>query len=311
MSKIIKLTPEHLQEIYKDFSLQLQTAKLTDGKISYTKSIGAVDRKAKLFFTELAWEKMQVLIREYNKEVAWHGLAKRSEDKEKDEYTVYDILVYPQEVTSSTVNTDQEKYQTWLYQQEDDVFNNIRFQGHSHVNMSTNPSGVDLTHQAEILSQLDDDMFYIFVIWNKSGSKNIKIYDLAKNVLFETADVTVEILKEENGVLKFLDEAKEMVKDRVYKSQHYSGWYDDTDYPYGGYSSGYGYGSSKHQPTVTTPTTATTPATTPVNKQEKKTQKTQKKSETKITPIKSGKKNKGRRKDRRVRPTQQELNAGF
>lgn len=214
MSKMIKLTPECLEEILKEFKTNLSNAKVADGKINYSKTFGYINRKAVLYFTEMAWQKMQTLIREFSTEVAWHGIAHRGDDASKDEYYITDILVYPQEVTGATVNTDQERYELWLMQHEDDVFNNIRAQGHSHVNMGTSPSGVDLTHQEKILAQLEDDMFYIFMIWNKRGEKTIKIYDLAKNVLFDGTDVSVEVLADETGLLTFLAEAKKMVQDR-------------------------------------------------------------------------------------------------
>lgn len=216
MSKVIKLTPECLTEIREAFEEALRTAKLSDGKINFTKSFGSIKREATVYFTEVAWLKMQTLIREFDTEVGWHGLAYRGEDPEKDEYYITDILVYPQEVTGATVTTDQEKYQTWLMSHEDDVFNNIRMQGHSHVNMSTSPSGVDNTLYDAILEQLEDDMFYIFLIWNKKGDKTIKIYDLAKNVLFDTTDCTVAILDEGLGLDKFLNDAKSLVTRKTY-----------------------------------------------------------------------------------------------
>lgn len=239
MSKLIKMTPEYMAEVRRDFEEALSSEKFADGKINFTKTFSSIERKATIFFTELAWLKMQTLVREFDKEVAWHGIAKRGEDETKDEYYITDILVYPQEVTGATVNTDQEKYQTWLFDHEDDVFNNIRMQGHSHVNMSTSPSGVDTSLYERILEQLDDDMFYIFMIWNKRKEKTIKIHDLSKNVLFDTSDVTVEILDDGTGVEKFLKNAKEMVKDKPTVSTYkgtggYSG--------YGGSYSGYGYG---------------------------------------------------------------------
>ena len=216
MAKIIKLTPDYIAEIKKDFEEMLNSAKLSDGKINFTKTFGNINREATVYFTELAWLKMQTLIKEFDKEVAWHGIAKRGDDPEKDEYYITDILVYPQEVASATVNTDQEKYQMWLMSHDDEVFNNIRMQGHSHVNMTTSPSGVDTSLYDRILEQLDDSMFYIFMIWNKRNEKTIKIYDLAKNVLFETKDCTVKILDDGTGINKFLKDAKEMVKDKVY-----------------------------------------------------------------------------------------------
>lgn len=238
MAKIIKLTPGYIEDALAAFKESLNNSKLSDGQISFTKSFGNVDRKASVFFTELAWLKMQTLIREFDKEVAWHGIAKRGEDSEKDEYYITDILVYPQEVTGATVNTDQEKYQSWLMGHEDEVFNNIRMQGHSHVNMATSPSSVDTSLYDRILDQLDDDMFYIFMIWNKRGDKTIKIYDLAKNVLFDTSDCTVYILDDGTGVERFLKNAKEMVKEKVYTPVVPAGGYNG----YNGYN---GYPNSK------------------------------------------------------------------
>lgn len=247
MSKVIKLTNEQLQECRRDFDTALSTMKLTDGKISFIKTITSPNEKATLYFDPMAWRKMQTLIKEFDKEVAWHGVAYRGEDETKNEYFITDILVYPQKVTGATVNTDQEKYEMWLMQHEDEVFNNIRMQGHSHVNMATSPSGVDDTHQAKILEQLEDDMFYIFLIWNKSNSKFIKIYDLKKNILFETIDVTVEILDDGSGIDEFLAEAKKLVEDKPvtpYYSGGYNGGYNNGGY-YGGYNGSYGKPAEK------------------------------------------------------------------
>lgn len=254
MSKFIKIPAEHIEDIRKEFDEALLSGKFADGKISFTKTLSSSNRKAKVFFTELAWLKMQTLIREFDKEVAWHGIAKRGDDTTKDEYFITDILVYPQEVTGATVNTDQEKYQMWLMNHEDDVFNNIRMQGHSHVNMSTKPSSVDTSLYERILEQLDDSMFYIFMIWNKKKEKTIKIYDLEKNVLFETSDIIVEVL-DDIGFEKFLKDAKEMVKEKpaihYYNNSSYKG-YSSYNYNNGNYGT-----SKKEEPKSTTSFTST------------------------------------------------------
>lgn len=237
MSKMIKLPQDILDQYTKEFYETLRSGKFPDGKVNFSKTLGTVDRKATVLFTELAWQKMQILIREFNDEVAWHGIATRCE--EKDTYLISDILVYPQEVTGTTVTTDQEKYQMWLMEQEDDVFNNIRMQGHSHVNMATSPSSVDLNLYESILDQLSGDMFYIFMIWNKSGSKTVKIYDLRENILFETSDVTVSI-KDVGDMSGFLKEAKELVQRKTYTST-----YGGNGYPHSGYGGYGGYGAKK------------------------------------------------------------------
>lgn len=277
MSKIIKMTSQNLDELRKDFEEALKGVKLSDGKINFTKTFGNIQRKATLYFTELAYLKMLTLVREFDKEVAWHGIAKRH-DTEEDAYVISDILVYPQEVTGATVNTDQEKYQMWLMSHEDDVFDNIRMQGHSHVNMGTTPSTVDTSLYERLLDQLDDTMFYIFLIWNKRNEKTIKIYDLAKNVLFETADVTVSLIEDGTGMEKFLNTAKEMVQDKKYTPTTPTNY--GKPYGYGGYYGTYGnqqnmYGNSqKKEETPKTQTQATnSSASSGKTKRKKKKQK--------------------------------------
>ena len=217
MSRPIKLTDQYLEELRADFEQALKLTKLSDGKLSFTKTFTNGDRKATVFFEPTAWAKMAMLIKEFDKEVAWHGVAKRSEDEEKDEYIIEDIVVYPQEVSGATVEMDTEKYATWLMENdEDERFHNIHMQGHSHVNMPTSPSSVDLNHQEEILNMLGDDDFYIFMIWNKSFISTNKIYDLKKNTLFENSDITVKMVGQNEGLDEFLNSAKSMVKTKAY-----------------------------------------------------------------------------------------------
>ena len=181
MSKPIKMTEQYMAECRADFEKALQLTKLADGKLSFTKVFTCGDRKATVVFTAGAWAKMALLIKEFDKEVAWHGVAHRAADEAVDEYIIEDIVVYPQEVSGTTVEMDTEKYAEWLMQNADDErFNNIHMQGHSHVNMPTSPSSVDLNHQEEILNMLGDDDFYIFMIWNKSFVSTNKIYDLRR-----------------------------------------------------------------------------------------------------------------------------------
>ncbi len=210
MSKPIKMTPEYLQQCRDEFEKALSTTKLADGKITFTKTFTADSKKAEVHFTSLAWRKMTSLLSSFDKEVAWHGVAFRSDDDSKDEYIITDIVVYPQTVTGANVEMDTEKYAMWLMENADDErFNDIRMQGHSHVNMGVTPSSVDLNHQEEILNMLGDDDFYIFMIWNKSLTSNTKIYDMRKNALFENGDVSVTYEPDEMD--DFVEAAKKMV----------------------------------------------------------------------------------------------------
>lgn len=241
MSKPIRITEEYARICVAEFLAALREMRMTDGKVQYSKVLGAQDRRAALYFTPMAWVKMQLLIKNFDKEVAWHGIATRGEDPEKDEYIISDILVYPQTVTSTTVETDQAEYEKWLCDLPDDVFNNLRMQGHSHVNMGVSPSGVDTTHQGKILQQLDEDMFYIFLIWNKPGASWIKIYDFAKNAMFETADVDIHIVGDAFDHAAYMKEARELVKNQVYTPQS-GGYYYGSGYN-GQYGAGKSYGT--------------------------------------------------------------------
>lgn len=249
MSRPIKMTQQYLDECRQDFEKALQLAKLSDGKLNFTKTFTCGSHKAVVYFTPEAWAKMVMLVKEFDKEVAWHGVACRMEDESKDEYMISDILVYPQTVTGATVEMDTEDYAQWIMDNiEDERFNEIHMQGHSHVNMAPNPSSVDLTHQEEILNMLGDEDFYIFMIWNKSFVSNTKVYDLKKNILFENTDVTVKIIGGTEDLDAFLKGAKEMVKTKTYQPTGGYGGY--TGYSgrngYSGYS-GNPYNPLSHQ----------------------------------------------------------------
>lgn len=216
MSKYIKATPEIEAKCREEFEKAIQGIKMSDGKFSFSVTFMGEKKKAIVHYSNMAWEKQNAILREFDKEIAWHGVARRDDDPEKDEYYIDDILVYPQSVTATSVEMDTEEYAAWLMENfEDERFNNIHMQAHSHVNMGVTPSGVDLNHQEEILSMLDDDNFYIFMIWNKSLDVNIKIYDMKKNILFETGDVTVKT-EGQDYLDEFIDEAKDMVRNKTY-----------------------------------------------------------------------------------------------
>lgn len=204
--KPIKITEEIRRVTIAEIEKLLSDMKLANGKLTYSKEwVWSVedDQKALVHIESLAWNKMWLLINSFNYEVAWHGIAcKVSPEK----YIIKDIIVYPQTVTGATVSTDQNEYEKWLMSLDDDEFNNLRFQGHSHVNMDVSPSSVDLSHQESILSQLGDKDFYIFAIFNKKGEFDMKIYDMEENTLYEKKDIVLEY-----DMKDFLANAKKLV----------------------------------------------------------------------------------------------------
>ena len=218
MSKVIRPTKQDIEKLKQEFLKELMSGKWENGKVNFQATLGKIDRDAKLIFTNIAWRKMQALVQGFNSEVGWHGIARRGDD---DEYYIDDVLVYPQEVTGATVTTDQVEYQTWLADHQLESNNMIRMQGHSHVNMGTTPSGTDWALYRSILDDLSDESFYILLIWNKSNQKTIMIYDMKKNILFETTDVTVEV-EDDGGFEAFCKEAKRLVKNKPTTTYNYN-----------------------------------------------------------------------------------------
>lgn len=252
MSKLIKLTPELKQQAVQEFAKALSEMKMADGKLSYSKNFTYKnEEKAKILFTPTAYAKMVSLLMAFESEVAWHGVGERMDEKT---FVISDILVYPQTVTGTTVDMDTEKYAMWLMENdEDDRFNHIIMQGHSHVKMQTSPSPVDKNHQEEILAQLTDDMYYIFMIWNKRLEHTTKIYDLQNNTMYEDNEIEYGIMDDQCDLDEFIDEANKQVVEHKYTGYQYGGG-SGYQYSGGGYSGYNGGGGKNTTPAVTTPT---------------------------------------------------------
>jgi len=137
-----------------------------------------------------AYIKMTSLINNSANELAWYGIARRINNN----YLIEDILVYPQTVTSTTVDADEEKCAKWFMELPDDVINNLRFQGHSHVNIHASPSGRDTDNWLKFANLLKPNEFMLLCIGNKKGDFYWNIYDKAINVLFENKDIIMQIV---------------------------------------------------------------------------------------------------------------------
>lgn len=226
MSKLIRMTDDQINQVVEEFKAAIAGQYIYEGKLSFTKQFDAPTSKATVYFTKEAWVKMTMLVQMFDKELAWNGVAARKEDEE-NAYVISDIMVYPQEVTGATVSMDETEYAKWLQDNgDDDRFYQIHFQGHSHVNMATSPSGTDLDHQEKIVTQLKKNGFYLFAIYNKRYDCNWRIYDMQKNIMFENTDITVKI----EDVDEFISDAKSKVKERTYTPSAYSGYQPGRSY---------------------------------------------------------------------------------
>lgn len=247
MSKPIYFTPQMKREVLAEFAKSLEAMNFMDGKIKYETSYywpkdkdengKEIEDFATVIFSKQAKEKQDLLVREFSTEVGWHGIVRRDE-KDPKTFWIDDIIVFPQKVTGATVTPDQREYETWLMQLPDDQFSHCRYHGHSHVNMATSPSGTDDTfqldtlkklrgdglqpeEQAKFIEQLGDTAFYIFMIWNKRGESNVRVYDMMTNRYYTGSEVHVQTEDEHNWA-DFLTEAKSRVTSSVYAYQGYS-----------------------------------------------------------------------------------------
>jgi hypothetical protein len=192
MSRKIKLTEADIDAMCIEFKNNLLGMRFDSEKITYTANTKLENKnKVQVLFRPEAYCKMTTLIKSCDKEIAWHGIVDRLEN---GAYLISDIMMYPQEITGATVTSNDEKYPMWLMQQPDEIFNRIRFQGHSHVNFGATPSGVDTTLYNNMLQTLSEDDFYIFFIMNKKAEYWIQIYNLAENTVYEKDDIELAIL---------------------------------------------------------------------------------------------------------------------
>jgi len=165
-------------------------------------------------FSSRAYNKILDLINATDLEVAWHGVIT---EVEPNEYVVTEILVYPQLVDSMNVESDDAKYAQWFMDLPDKVFNKIRLQGHSHVNMHASPSANDNKNVVDFMTQIHD--YYIFMIINKDEQMHITIVDKEQNVTFQNHEIEVTLPRKMNTwadkeIKKYVNKKPQQVKVR-------------------------------------------------------------------------------------------------
>ena len=207
-----KLTDKIKAELLKQFydKISAYEDELTQDKITIDVNMNVpLEEKISVIFSPDAYIRCQMLVKTFTGEVGWNGLAKKLDDKT---YYVYDIMVYPQ-IVSGARTLDPTTTNDW-YEKYDEVLDEMMFQAHSHVNMSTSPSNTDLDNQANIVKNMQGTGFRIFQIWNKQGDINTFLYDLDTNTVYDRKDIVIEIGTEEFGTVnRFIENAKEMVED--------------------------------------------------------------------------------------------------
>lgn len=197
--KRLRLSSDEKTEFIKDV-----TSLIDRGTISQLKDLsGLITKldeknivKPTVFVRADVMHKMEALVKQSTEEISWHCLVKRN--KEENCYLIYDILLFPQTNTGVTTTTDQDEYAEWLrnimMDEDESKFDDMRMHGHSHVNMNVYSSGVDDSYQTELLTNIKDGDYYIFMILNKKKDICTLLYDYEQQVMFENADIDLRIV---------------------------------------------------------------------------------------------------------------------
>ena len=229
MAQKIKIADEdrerYLREIITKAKVLLQRpfdSRTTAITIPLEKQDIKITTKPKIIFSTTAYEKCKTLIKECSGEVGWQGFVERNGNT----FLIKDIIVYPQTVTSVTVQTDEAEYAQWLLQLNNQQISELRFQCHSHVNMGVTPSATDLELYDNYLANLKDDDYYIFMIMNKKGDVNAWLYDLKENKKYFRSDL---IITHENDMTGWWQKTKSLLKTPQPTEYYFSNIDDETD----------------------------------------------------------------------------------
>ena len=171
-----------------------------------------------IIISDEALAKSRALVAQCDKEIAWHGIV--NADREKGIYYIKDVVVPPQYVTGTSVDSDSNEWALWASQFDNETFNAIRCHMHSHVNMAVFSSGTDDDYQKDVVTKDSNLDYYIFLIWNKKGDLFARFYDVENNVMFDNKEFPVSY---ENNSIN--DWAAKEINDKVKYKVATSSWY--------------------------------------------------------------------------------------
>ena len=175
-----------------------------------------------VFYTIEARQTINHLVESTSFEVAWFGLVR---EETPNEFVVYKIYIPEQEVTAASVDITADAVAEIANQILDDGEDpsHMRYHGHSHVNMTVDPSGTDQEHMLDYIQDAD---WFIRSIHNKKGSERVDIFD--KRVMLThqcVASEVYEFAQTEEWFHKLDAEIKRKVKKQAWKSVYGNSYY--------------------------------------------------------------------------------------
>ena len=183
------MTDKSIKSILNNIKAQLKDKNCKSKKtIDLDFTVNETNIARPIIYIPLGVQKViEEIVEQSKDEVAWNCTV--AYDKDTYTFTLTDVLMFPQIVSGTAVDVDEDKYVNFISSLTDDQLNTMRFHGHSHVYMSVFSSGTDDDYQRQMLTQIDD--FYIFGIFNKRKDVAMYVYDIKKNLMFSGNDVIV------------------------------------------------------------------------------------------------------------------------
>lgn len=179
-------------------------------------------RKFELLILERAFVKIQKIIDIADKEIGFLGISQRIGDT----FVIHDVYITEQEVSDTTCILDPEGLEKLidpLLEQGIDL-NNLRFWGHSHVNMTCGPSAQDTRQIEDLLQDVPD--YFIMGIFNKKNENYVEIHLKEEDLIICNVPIKIE---EDSLTLSIKKEIEEKVKRKNYSR---GSWYNHQYIPH-------------------------------------------------------------------------------
>lgn len=147
----------------------------------------------KVYITPVALEKMNVIVEISSKEVGWLGTARQLRT---GDFLIDDVYLFDQEVSYAQCEMSTEGLEAFaveLLEQPDgdELYDNLRVWGHSHVNMGTSPSAQD-NSQMDLFRENGCEWF-IRIIANKAGRLEVTVFMYRNHLVIEDAEWRVAV----------------------------------------------------------------------------------------------------------------------
>lgn len=165
---------------------------------------------------DVALQKMKIYVDECPDEIGWLGVASR----EGSLVTIRDVILFDQDVHATTTEITPEglsQFAEELVKEEGGVelWNNIKVWGHSHVNMSTSPSGQD-DSQMEVFEDSGHEWF-VRIIANKKGELVADFYDFETGICYIDTPWNIEYTGEAKRINDRIEELYRYIEEETNK----------------------------------------------------------------------------------------------